>query len=113
MVTCFDPLVAVAALGWADRSRLESLRKLSRTLKEHFHGVLASLETRLTNAAIQAINGFSKWLSALRVAFPDSITSASPLISKPAVLSSTSLILYPFKRRRGDIVSCVNSRSVG
>jgi transposase len=44
-------------LGWADRSRLEPFRKLSRTLKEHFHGVLAYLETRLTNAAIEAING--------------------------------------------------------
>ncbi len=44
-------------LGWADRSRLEPFRKLSRTLKEHLHGVLAYLETRLTNAAIEAING--------------------------------------------------------
>ena len=38
-------------LGWAERSRLEPFRKLSRTLKEHFHGVLAYLETRLTHAA--------------------------------------------------------------
>jgi transposase len=44
-------------LGWADRSRLEPFRKLSRTLKDHFHGILAYLETRLTNAAIEAING--------------------------------------------------------
>jgi transposase len=38
-------------LGWADRSRLEPFCKLSRTLKEHFDGILAYLETRLTNAA--------------------------------------------------------------
>jgi transposase len=44
-------------LGWADRSRLEPFRKLSRTLKEHFHGILAYLQTRLTNAAIESING--------------------------------------------------------
>ena len=44
-------------LGWADRSRLEPFRKLSRTLKDHFHGILAYLETRLTNAAIEAVNG--------------------------------------------------------
>jgi len=44
-------------LGWADRSRLQPFRKLSRTLKEHFHGILAYLETRLTNAAIEAVNG--------------------------------------------------------
>jgi transposase len=43
-------------LGWADRRRLDPFRKLSRTLKEHFHGILAYLETRLTNAAIEAIN---------------------------------------------------------
>ena len=44
-------------LGWADRSRLEPFRKLSRTLKHHFHGILAYFETRLTNAAIEAVNG--------------------------------------------------------
>ena len=43
-------------LGWADRSRLQPFRKLSRTLKEHFHGILAYLQTRLTNAAIEAVN---------------------------------------------------------
>lgn len=43
-------------LGWADRSRLKPFRKLSQTLKDHFHGILAYLETRLTNAAIEAVN---------------------------------------------------------
>ena len=33
-----------------------TLPQLSRTLKEHFHGILAYLETRLTNAAIETIN---------------------------------------------------------
>jgi transposase len=84
-------------LGWADRSRLEPFRKLSRTLKEHFHGVLAYLETRLTNAAIEAVNGLLRWLSASPVAFVTFITSVSPLISRPAVLTSKSLILYPLE----------------
>jgi transposase len=44
-------------LGWAARSRLEPFRKLARTLKEHLHGILAYWETRLTNAAIEAVNG--------------------------------------------------------
>jgi len=44
-------------LGWADRSRLEPFRKLSRTIKCHLPGILAYLETRLTNAAIEAVNG--------------------------------------------------------
>ena len=43
-------------LGWAHPARLEPFRKLSRNLKEHFHGILAYLETRLTNAAIEAVN---------------------------------------------------------
>lgn len=44
-------------LGWATRSRLEPFRKLARTIKDHFQGILAYLETRLTNAAIEAVNG--------------------------------------------------------
>jgi transposase len=40
-------------LGWADRSRLEPFGKLSR---DHFHGILAYRETRLANAAIEAVN---------------------------------------------------------
>jgi transposase len=44
-------------LGWAARSRLEPFRKLARTIKDHFQGILAYLETRLTNAAIEAVNG--------------------------------------------------------
>jgi transposase len=44
-------------LGWAARSRLEPFRKLARTIKGHFQGILAYMETRLTNAAIEAVNG--------------------------------------------------------
>jgi transposase len=44
-------------LGWAVRSRLDPFRKLSRTLKEHLDGIMAFMETRLTNAAIEAVNG--------------------------------------------------------
>jgi len=43
--------------AWADRCRLEPFRKLSRTLKAHWTGVLAFMETRLTNAAMEAVNG--------------------------------------------------------
>ncbi|MGI6495262.1 MAG: ISL3 family transposase [Kiritimatiellia bacterium] len=43
--------------SWADRSRLEPFRKLSRTLKTHWDGILAFMETRLTNAAMEAVNG--------------------------------------------------------
>jgi len=43
--------------SWADRCRLVSFRKLSRTLKAHWDGILAFMETRLTNAAMEAVNG--------------------------------------------------------
>ena len=43
--------------GWADRSRLQPFRKLSKTLKDHWKGILAFMETRLTNAAMEAVNG--------------------------------------------------------
>jgi transposase len=42
---------------WADRSRLQPFRKLSMTLKAHWKGILAFMETRLTNAAMEAVNG--------------------------------------------------------
>ena len=43
--------------AWADRCRLEPFRKLSRTLKAHWQGIVAFMETRLTNAAMEAVNG--------------------------------------------------------
>jgi len=43
--------------SWADRSRLEPFRKLSRTIKAHWDGILAFMATRLTNAAMEAVNG--------------------------------------------------------
>lgn len=43
--------------SWADRSKLKPFQKLSKTLKEHFQGILAYLDTGLTNAAIEAVNG--------------------------------------------------------
>jgi transposase len=43
--------------GWADRSRLQPFQKLSKTIKAHWQGILAFMETRLTNAAMEAVNG--------------------------------------------------------
>ena len=44
-------------INWAAHCRLEPFKKLGRTLKSHFEGVFAFMETRLTNAAMEAING--------------------------------------------------------
>ena len=41
----------------AMRSRLEPFKKLARTIRAHWDGVVAFMETRLTNGLIEAING--------------------------------------------------------
>jgi transposase len=46
-----------AWLAWAQRSRLAPFRDLARTIKRHFKGILAYMETRLTNGVMEAING--------------------------------------------------------
>jgi transposase len=44
-------------LSWAQRSRLKPFQKLAKCIKAHWDGILAFLETRLTNGLIEAING--------------------------------------------------------
>jgi transposase len=48
-------------LSWwcqrASRSRLEPFVRLSRSIKKHWNGVVAFMRTRLTNGAMEAING--------------------------------------------------------
>lgn len=44
-------------LAWAKRSRLTAFRDLARTLKRHRDGVLAYMETKLTNGLMEAVNG--------------------------------------------------------
>jgi len=43
--------------GWAARSRLEPFRRLARTLKKHWEGIMGFFESGITSAAIEAING--------------------------------------------------------
>ncbi len=52
-----DPQELSSWLRWADRSRLAPFRKLSRTIKEHLDGVLAFLQSRVTNGLIEAKGG--------------------------------------------------------
>lgn len=55
------PKEAVAGLKWwcqwAMRSRLEEIKKVVRTIREHWDGIVAYLETRLTNGPAEAVNG--------------------------------------------------------
>jgi transposase len=43
--------------SWAARSRLAPFRKLARTIKAHWNGILAFYPNHVTSAAIEAING--------------------------------------------------------
>jgi transposase len=56
-----DRQVAEAELrwwcGWAARSRLSPFRDLAKTVRQHWEGILAYFDTRLTSAAIEAVNG--------------------------------------------------------
>ena len=43
--------------SWAIRCRLEPFKKLARTIKAHWEGILGYYPNRVTSAAIEAING--------------------------------------------------------
>jgi transposase len=45
-----------AWIAWARRCRIPSFVKLAKTIKEHYHGIVATLSHRLSNARIEAIN---------------------------------------------------------
>ena len=55
------------ALRWwckrAKLSRLEPFRELAQSIQKHWSGVVAFLKTRLTNGAIEAVNGLLHLLS--------------------------------------------------
>lgn len=42
---------------WVMRSRLEPMKKVVRSIREHWEGIVAYLQTRLTNGPAEAING--------------------------------------------------------
>lgn len=44
-------------LSWCQRSRLEPMVKLGRTLRRHWEGILGYYQNHTTSAAIEAING--------------------------------------------------------
>jgi transposase len=44
-------------IAWAIRSRLEPFKRLARTLKNHFEGVIAGMPQGRSNAFVEAMNG--------------------------------------------------------
>lgn len=43
--------------AWATRSRLEAFRALAKTIKKHWHGIVAYFKHRFTQGAAEALNG--------------------------------------------------------
>jgi transposase len=41
---------------WARRCRLEPLKRVAKTLKDHWEGILNAFDSRLTNGRVEAIN---------------------------------------------------------
>lgn len=44
-------------ISWASRSRLEPFKRLARTLRTHFEGVIAGMQQGRSNAFVEAMNG--------------------------------------------------------
>jgi len=44
-------------ISWAMHSRLEPFKRLARTLKTHFEGVIAGMPQGRSNAFVEAMNG--------------------------------------------------------
>lgn len=66
-----------AWLAWAQRSRLAPFVRLARTVRKHLDGILAFIESRLTNARLEGMNNKVRLISHRAFGFH----SAQPLIA--------------------------------
>ena len=64
-------------LEWAARSRLEPFVKLGRTIRKHAEGILAYLDTRMTNGPVEGINNKLRVIARRAYGFhsPDALIS--------------------------------------
>jgi transposase len=76
--------------GWAARSRLAPFKKLAATIRRHLDGILAFIETGLSNGPIEGLNGKIRTITRRAYGFH----SASSLISF-IFLCCTGLTLHP------------------
>jgi transposase len=44
-------------VSWARRCRLEPFKRLATTIKDHWQGILNAFDSRLTNGAVEGMNG--------------------------------------------------------
>jgi len=77
-------------IGWANRSRLEPFKKLARTVKEHFEGILAYIPLRLNNGRTEGTNGKIRTITRRSYGFH----SASNLIAL-IFLCCSGIVLLP------------------
>jgi transposase len=77
-------------IGLAQRSRLEPFKKLARTVKEHFEGILAYIPLRLNNGRTEGMNGKIRTITRRSYGFH----SASNLIAL-ILLCCTGISLLP------------------
>ena len=64
-------------LSWASRSRLEPFKRIARTIRKYRDGVLAYIESRLTNGLVEGINNKLRTIARRAYGFH----SSSPLIA--------------------------------
>jgi transposase len=83
----------IAWCGWAARSRLAPFKKLAGTIRRHLDGILAFIETGLSNGAIEGLNGKVRTITRRAYGFH----SARSLISF-IFLCCTGLTLHPVFR---------------
>lgn len=69
--------------GWAARSQLSPFRDLAKTVRKHWEGILAYFDTRLTSAAIEAVNGVIQLADEWSAGLETSSISEPPPITEP------------------------------
>jgi transposase len=79
--------------GWAARSRLEPLKKLARTVKEHAEGIVGYVATGLSNGRVEGLNGKVRTITRRAYGFH----RASNLIAL-LFLCCSGILLAPLRR---------------
>jgi transposase len=68
-----DPKIAEARwrrlLGWLQRSRLEPMKRVGRTLRNYFQGVLNAVVLGVTNALAEGMNSRIQWIKRMACGF--------------------------------------------
>ena len=60
-----------AWLAWAQRSRLPPFVRLARTVRKHLDGILAFIDSRLTNARLEGMNNKIKVIKRMAYGYRD------------------------------------------